>query len=86
MRRRLLIVIAVRSGNVVCMDVTTYFGRIHGTVCTVFLQSRRRIGSEKVALAFATFEDGSSRALDPQLHTHCVLLNIAVRTASREFD
>jgi Ti-type conjugative transfer relaxase TraA len=30
-------------------------------------------------LAFATFRHGSSRAQDPQLHTHCVLLNMAQR-------
>lgn len=30
-------------------------------------------------LVFATFQHGSSRAQDPQLHTHCVLLNVAER-------
>jgi Ti-type conjugative transfer relaxase TraA len=30
-------------------------------------------------LVFATFRHGSSRAQDPQLHTHCVLLNMAQR-------
>lgn len=30
-------------------------------------------------LVFATFQHGSSRAQDPQLHMHCVLLNMAER-------
>jgi conjugative relaxase-like TrwC/TraI family protein len=34
---------------------------------------------EKAGLIFATFEHGTSRAQDPQLHTHCLLMNISVR-------
>ena len=34
---------------------------------------------EHAALAMATFRHGSSRALDPNLHTHCVLVNVACR-------
>lgn len=34
---------------------------------------------ERAQLAVATFEHGTSRAQDPQLHTHCVLLNVGVR-------
>jgi len=34
---------------------------------------------ERAALTFAVFQHGSSRALDPQIHSHCVLLNIGVR-------
>lgn len=30
-------------------------------------------------LTFALFQHGSSRALDPQLHMHCVLMNFALR-------
>lgn len=30
------------------------------------------------SLVFATFEHGTSRALDPQLHTHCLLMNAVV--------
>ncbi len=30
-------------------------------------------------LIFATFEHGTSRAQEPQLHTHCILINAAVR-------
>jgi conjugative relaxase-like TrwC/TraI family protein len=37
----------------------------------------KRIESAK--LVIATFEHSSSRELDPQLHTHCLCLNIAVR-------
>ena len=34
---------------------------------------------EKANLVFATFEHGTSRALDPQLHTHCLLQNLGFR-------
>lgn len=34
---------------------------------------------ERCKLIVATFEHGTSRAQDPQLHTHAVLLNIALR-------
>lgn len=37
----------------------------------------RQIESAKVV--FATFEHGTSRAQDPQLHTHALLLNLTVR-------
>jgi conjugative relaxase-like TrwC/TraI family protein len=34
---------------------------------------------EKVGLAIATFEHATSRAQDPQLHTHALVLNLGVR-------
>ena len=34
---------------------------------------------ERAALLFALFTHGTSRALDPQLHTHAVLVNLALR-------
>ncbi len=34
---------------------------------------------EKAAPVVATFQHGSSRAMDPQIHTHALLLNLAVR-------
>lgn len=34
---------------------------------------------EPADLVFATFEHGTSRAQDPQLHTHCLLMNVGVR-------
>ena len=34
---------------------------------------------ERAALAFAVFQHGTSRALDPQLHSHCLLMNAGVR-------
>lgn len=34
---------------------------------------------EKARLVVATFEHGTSRAQDPQLHTHALVLNVAVR-------
>ena len=34
---------------------------------------------EPAHLVIATFEHGTSRAQDPQLHTHCLVLNIGVR-------
>ncbi len=33
----------------------------------------------KAILAFATFEHGTSRAQEPQLHTHCILMNVGIR-------
>lgn len=44
--------------------------------------SRRGAGGverEQAGLVVATFEHGTSRALDPQLHTHCLVLNVGVR-------
>ena len=35
--------------------------------------------AEKASFVAATFEHGTSRALDPQLHTHALLLNVAFR-------
>jgi conjugative relaxase-like TrwC/TraI family protein len=34
---------------------------------------------ETARILIATFEHGTSRALDPQLHTHCLVVNVAVR-------
>lgn len=34
---------------------------------------------ERAELVFATFQEGASRALDPQLHTHAVLINLGLR-------
>ena len=34
---------------------------------------------ERVALVFATFQEYASRALDPQIHTHAVLVNLGLR-------
>jgi conjugative relaxase-like TrwC/TraI family protein len=34
---------------------------------------------EQAELVFATFQEGASRALDPQLHTHAVLINLGLR-------
>jgi len=34
---------------------------------------------EKASLAVATFEHGTSRAQDPNLHTHALVMNVAVR-------
>lgn len=46
---------------------------------------RGKAGSEieKCDLLIATFEHGTSRAQDPQLHTHAVLLNIGLREDGR---
>lgn len=35
--------------------------------------------SERAGLAWATFLHGTSRADDPQLHMHCILVNVGVR-------
>lgn len=37
------------------------------------------VRKEQAALVFATFFHFTSRALDPQVHTHCVLINVSVR-------
>jgi len=37
---------------------------------------------ERVGLVVATFEHGTSRAQDPQLHTHCLVINAAMREDS----
>ncbi len=45
-------------------------------------QTRRGKGGKRIEsakLVFALFEHGVSRRLDPCLHTHCLLLNVAVR-------
>lgn len=47
-------------------------------------QARTRRGKggtrqEPVQLVSALFEHGTSRELDPQLHTHCLLMNVGVR-------
>lgn len=44
------------------------------------LSRRGKGGVERVEakLAVAAFQHGTSRALDPQLHTHCLLLNLGV--------
>jgi len=34
---------------------------------------------ERAALVVALFEHGTSRALDPNLHTHCLLMNVCLR-------
>lgn len=34
---------------------------------------------ERASLLFAVFREGTSRALDPQIHTHAVLINLAFR-------
>ncbi|MBW4464679.1 MAG: relaxase domain-containing protein [Pegethrix bostrychoides GSE-TBD4-15B] len=34
---------------------------------------------EKAGLVIATFEHGTSRAQDPQLHAHCLVMNLGVR-------
>jgi conjugative relaxase-like TrwC/TraI family protein len=47
----------------------------------VTFSRRGKDGKERspAMLIVATFEHGTSRALDPQPHTHCLLLNVAVR-------
>lgn len=36
---------------------------------------------ERAGLLVATFEHGTSRAMDPNLHTHCLVLNIGIRNS-----
>ena len=42
-------------------------------------RGKRGSATERVGLVAAAFEHGTSRALDPQLHTHLLVLNIAPR-------
>lgn len=42
-------------------------------------RGKRGVRQERVDLIFACFDHDTSRALDPQLHTHALLLNIAQR-------
>lgn len=47
--------------------------------CGVTRRGRGGAIQEPAALAFAMFQHGSSRAQDPQLHTHAVLINLGLR-------
>lgn len=47
-------------------------------VAGITRRGRGGVSHEKAGLIFATFEHGTSRAQDPQLHTHAVLLNVGV--------
>ena len=48
-------------------------------VAAVTRRGKEGATTEKASFVVATFEHGTSRALDPQLHTHALLLNIARR-------
>ena len=48
-------------------------------VAAVARRGRGGTETECVSFAVATFEHGTSRCLDPQLHTHCLVLNLAPR-------
>jgi len=57
-------------------------------VCGAFVARFGKAGKEELAvggLAYAAFEHASSRAGDPQLHTHCVVLNAAIEGRSITF-
>lgn len=47
--------------------------------CPVARRGRGGEHQERGGLVFATFEHGTSRAQDPQLHTHALFLNVALR-------
>ncbi len=47
--------------------------------CAVTRRGKGGIEIESVKLVIAGFEHGSSRAQDPQLHTHCLVQNLGVR-------
>jgi conjugative relaxase-like TrwC/TraI family protein len=48
-------------------------------VAAVTRRGQGGVSAEKASFVAATFEHGTSRALDPQLHTHALLLNISAR-------
>lgn len=48
-------------------------------VAAVTRRGRGGSATEKSSFIAATFEHGTSRALDPQLHTHVLVLNISLR-------
>ena len=57
-------------------------------VCGAFVARFGKSGKEELpvgGLAYAAFEHSSSRAGDPQLHTHCVVLNAAIEGRSITF-
>lgn len=47
--------------------------------CAVTRRGKGGFLKEKVKLVVAGFEHGSSRAQDPQLHTHCLVQNFGIR-------
>lgn len=49
------------------------------STCEVARRGKGGYQHEKGNLLFATFEHGTSRAQDPQLHTHALLLNVTQR-------
>ena len=47
--------------------------------CAVTRRGKGGARTEKVKLVVAAFEHGTSRAQDPQIHTHCLLQNLGIR-------
>jgi hypothetical protein len=61
----------------------------HAEQSGAFVQRAGHAGIEKIPhseIAAATFEHSSSRAGEPQLHTHCVVANISENGKRIEFD
>jgi Ti-type conjugative transfer relaxase TraA len=61
----------------------------HAEQSGAFVQRQGHAGIEKIQhgeIAAATFEHSSSRAGEPQLHTHCVIANISENGKRVEFD
>lgn len=67
----------IQSAQQAAVEATLGFAEQH---CAFTRRGHNGVEREKVAgLAVATFEHSTSRAQDPQLHTHCIVANVAQR-------
>lgn len=67
----------IQSAQQAAVEATLGFAEQH---CAFTRRGHNGLEREKVVgLAVATFEHSTSREQDPQLHTHCIVLNIAQR-------
>jgi conjugative relaxase-like TrwC/TraI family protein len=68
---------AIQAAQQAAVAATLTFAERH---CAWTRRGHDGTGRERVAgLAVATFEHSTSRAQDPQLHTHCLIANLAPR-------
>jgi Ti-type conjugative transfer relaxase TraA len=68
----------IQSAQQAAVEATLGFAERH---CAFTRRGHDGVEREKVVgLAVATFEHSTSREQDPQLHTHCIVANVAQRT------
>ena len=75
---------AVTNGETRAAIQDAHFRAVKSALVTIEAGATTRRGhgggiKEAAKLVIATFEHGTSRAQDPQLHTHALILNLAVR-------